>query len=118
MDYYLQKVDYDKVINDFNIVNTKFFDSKRLIHQRGYFSYLSDDIPLEKYLKKNKFGIKLVFYDIDGAFWLPIMKALRLMGISHNILFDNLDGIAADVTLDFLHNRMTKSVELQRLFVA
>lgn len=107
-DYYLQKADYDKVINDFYIVNTKFFDSKRLMRQRGYFSFLNNDTPLEEYLKNNKLGIKLVYYDIDGASWLSIMKELRLMGISHNILFDNLDGIAADVTLDFLHNRMTK----------
>lgn len=65
-------------------------------------------MPLGKYLEKEDLGVKMFYYDINGASWLLIMKELSLMGISHNNLFDNLDGIAADVSLDFLHDRMAK----------
>lgn len=104
-DYYLQNAKDMELEKDFYIVSTKFFDSKRLRRQRGYFSYLRKDMALEEYLEKNKPDIKLVSYDICGDSWLSIMRELRLMGISHNNLFDNLDGIATDVSLDFLHNR-------------
>jgi len=110
-DYYLQKAEYAEMKNDFYIISTKFFDSKRLKRQRGYFSYLRNDIPLEKYLQENKIGIKLFFYDINGESWMTIMKELKLMGISHNNLFDNLDGVATDVSLDFLHDHFSCSEE-------
>ena len=104
-DYYLQKANSSDIINDFYIVNTSFFYSKRLKRQRGYFSYLNNDKPLDIFLKDNRYGIKLTYYDINGTSWLSIIKELSLMGISHNSLYDNLDGIATDVSLDFLYNR-------------
>lgn len=103
--YYIQEADEAAMTDDFYIVNTKFFDSKRLRRQRGYFSYLNNDTPLEHYLKKHRPGMKLVCYDINGASWLSIMKELSLMGITYNSMFDNLDGIATDVSLDFLHKQ-------------
>ncbi len=105
-DYYLQKAEYADMVKDFYIISTKFFDSKRLRRQRGYFSYIRNNIPLEEYLRINKLGIKLFCYDIKGESWLTIMKELKLMGISYNNLFDNLDGIATDISLDFLHDQL------------
>lgn len=104
--YYLQEAKEEEMTDDFYIVNTKFFDSKRLRRQRGYFSYLDNDMPLEKYLEEHRPDMKLVYYDINGASWLSVMKELRLMGITYNSLFDNLDGIATDVSLDFLHRKL------------
>lgn len=104
-DYYLQRANYTEIINDFYIISTRFFDSKRLKRQRGYFSYLNNDKPLDTYLENNNYGIKLTYYDINGTSWLSIIKELSLMGISHNSLYDNLDGVATDVSLDFLYKR-------------
>ncbi len=107
-DCYLNNSDYNEMKKDFYVINTKFVVSKRLRRQRGYFSYLKNEMPLEEYLAKEESGVKLFYYDINGGSWLSIMRELSLMGISHNNLFDNLDGIATDVTLDFLHERIGK----------
>lgn len=91
------------MVKEFCIINTRIFDSRRLRHQRGYFSFLNSDMPLEQYLESQRPDLRLLRYDIEGDSWLSIMKELRLMGISHNSMYDNLDGIATDVALDALH---------------
>lgn len=102
-DYYLEENVSSEMAKDFCIIDTQIFDSRRLQRQRGYFSYLNSDMPLEQYLENAKFDLRLFHYDIEGDFWLSIMRELQFMGISHNSLYDNLDGIATDVTLGALY---------------
>jgi len=101
-DYYLEgEYDEENLPNDFYIIKTKALDSKRIWKQQGYFSYLSSDISLNDYLDSNNPGIDIIPYEIIGEDWVSIMKELKLMGINHGSIFDNLDGIARDTVLDF-----------------
>jgi hypothetical protein len=80
----------------FCVIQTKLFESKRLVRQFGCFTYYSRPGALNDYLSESG-NCEVVGRIIGGEHWEQILHELRLMGISAGNLFDGLDGIATDI---------------------
>jgi hypothetical protein len=95
--------------HEFGIVRTKLFRSRRIFRQMGCFTYIGVNEDLESYQSRHsEKGIVLKKYDISSGNWRSILRELRYMGITSGNLFDDLDGVARDVTLGVLTQRVAR----------
>ena len=79
---------------------TKVFNTRRLVHQQGCFTYLPFEDDLGSFLTEEKseaYRLNKYTVNVEGVEY-RILKDLSLMGITQGFLFNDLDYIANDIT--------------------
>lgn len=84
--------------NEFLILTTQLFNTKRIFRQQGYFTYHNFSEGLNN---KSQYKKSLKSYVIH-ADPIKILKELKLMGITGVNIFDDLDYLASDIVIEHL----------------
>lgn len=86
--------------SQFSLIETKLYNSRRLLRQMGCFTYLDSSNCLYEFSKKNYSNIRIKKYLINAEeSRINILNELRMMGITAANIFDDIDGVAFDVML-------------------
>lgn len=85
----------------------------RILAQKGNFSIHGkvEDCLFDYSNSSHGSNIRLKKIIIDGKSKLKILKQLTIAGITHSVLFPDLDGLAKEVAFRYSHEYMTSNIQ-------
>lgn len=98
--YFNQNIQLDNLTKiEFGIIDTNLFITKRIKKQQGCFTFQGFDGDLFNKPIKNKLDLR--YFDIIADKFL-LLSELKLMGITSENLFDDLESVAEDIKLSII----------------